>query len=172
MVATAPVRDKRHGGPRCYKCGYTFPPGADTCMVCGYVWLHRGDPYPAASVDRYDWVDAQHVGDPVAKEVLAKLVSHDRGNNRTPGTVNPSVARIAVMVERSAATVYRKLELLEREGWVEREHDHQPRGWRAPNRYTIRSPFHSPTSHAANSNLAESPIEGVDFEGVKARIEG
>ena len=153
MVAKAREADKRlRRGPRCYKCGHDFPPGSDTCFVCTYVWPHRGDPYPAGTVDRYDWVDAQYIGDPVAKEILGKLVSHDRGNNRKPGTVTPSVERLAVMVERNAATIYRKLEYLEREGWIERKHDHQPKGWRAPNIYTITSPFH-------RSNLAACEIQ-------------
>ena len=152
-------------GPLCYRCGYHFPPGSETCLVCGFVWRHRGEPYPAASVERYDWARAQHIGDPAAKELLGALVAHDRGRNETPGTVRPSIVRLALMVERSEATVYRKLAYLEKQGWLVRQHDAQANGWRAANRYTITSPFHRPTSHAANPNLSICDPKGILVKG-------
>lgn len=159
MVAKAGAGGKAHGG-LCGGCGYQFPPGADTCPVCGRVEPRRGDPYPVGKVERQDWVDAQHVGNASAKNVLGALVRHDRPWNKTPGTVWPGVKRLALMTESSESTVYRALAHLEDEGWIEVTRKNAKRsGYREPNRYTIWSPYHrpalgEPTSQYARANLA------------------
>ena len=139
MVATAHHDGKPNGGP-CGGCGYLFPPGSDTCLVCGRVEPLRGDPYPVGRVFRHDWLDAQHVGNATAKAVLGALVRHDKPWSNTPGTVFPSVARLAQILECAESRVHRGLRYLKDKEWIEITHRHKSEGWRAPSHYTIQHP--------------------------------
>ena len=121
MVATAHHDGKPNGGP-CGGCGYLFPPGSDTCLVCGRVEPLRGDPYPVGRVFRHDWLDAQHVGNATAKAVLGALVRHDKPWSNTPGTVFPSVARLAQILECAESRVHRGLRYLKDKEWIEITH--------------------------------------------------
>ena len=84
--------------------------------MCGRVEPRRGDPYPIGSVARYDWVDAQWVGNATAKVVLSKLVAHDKPQNRNPGTVNPRIKRLAEIMECAESRVHRGLRYLKDHG--------------------------------------------------------
>ena len=170
MVARLRKGDKAHSGP-CEGCGYLVPPGSNTCLVCGRVERWRGEAYPAATIDRYAWIGAQHVGDFAAKAILRLLVDHDLPGSATPGTVYPGVARLAARAECSEATVYRALAHLEDQGWLVVQRASKRSGRRDRNRYTIRSRF-APTSQFATSQIEGSQprklqVEGVKTEGVK-----
>ena len=137
MVTKADDRDK--AGGRCRGCGHQFPPGSDTCF-CGRVEPRRGDPYPVASIDRYDWCEAQHVGNATAKAVLRVLIGHDKPEGKNPGTVFPSVARLAEIMECAETRVHRGLRYLDKHKWIVIERRHKAEGWRAPSHYTIEHP--------------------------------
>ena len=165
MVSARRDDGKPNGGP-CWQCGYLFPPGSDTCLVCGLVVPHRGNPYPIGKVERYDWVDAQHVGNSTAKEVLRVLVGHDKPKNREPGKVFPSVARLAEVMECAESRVHRGLRYLEAHGWINIEHRHKAKGRRAPSSYTIKHPHSGiQTPDLESSKLPKQENEGVILEG-------
>ncbi len=86
------------GRVTCRGCGYTMPPGARVCPVCG---IERA-PYPAGKVELYDWVLDQPIADSAAKLVLLALVSHDK-----PGGAGifPGQERLARMTGLSRRAV-------------------------------------------------------------------
>ena len=131
-----------HGGP-CAGCGYMFPPGADTCLVCGHVEPHRGDPYPAARIERYAWVEAQWIGDATAKNILKVLVHRDMpGGDTPPGTVRLSYRRLMLAAELGKTALANALKFLAKKErpWIVVRHQHKAHGRRAPSLYVIQHP--------------------------------
>ena len=120
-------------------CGLRYPPGQNNCLLCGQQRRrHSGQPYPAAEIERYDWVNGQTIGNAHAKAVLLALVSHDRPQSKLgPGIVNPSVKRLMQITELSDSTVRRALGRLQSDGWITSEKRRRG-GRQTSSRYTIR----------------------------------
>ena len=139
MVAKA-VGGEKHSGS-CLGCVYKLAPGTGMCHVCGWSYRWREIPYVAGHWRRREWAAEQYVGDQTAKHLLSVLVTFDMPQNKTPGTVRPGVKRLAHMIESTAATVHRALDVLVDKGWIKRKHGHDDNGHRAASHYTITHPY-------------------------------
>ena len=130
-----PVGVVEGGRVKCRGCGYTMPPEARICPICGFErGKYAGREYPAGRIERYQWVFDQGIASPTAKWVLAALVHFDRAGG---GAVFPSAARLAEMTGLSERGVGKALRWLRVHGWVKRVRRRRRDGRATSNEYEV-----------------------------------